>query len=82
MGRHILLVRLLPALGLAGLMAALPAPVHAQSTALPAGVLVDAQGVLHKQEFPDWDGHLTRQWKDAARAGLNHNLATLSAAAA
>jgi hypothetical protein len=43
-----------------------------------SGVVVDAEGVLHRQTFPDPTGQLTRQRFAAARAVLGQDVATRS----
>ena len=53
-------------------VACVPRAALGQATgSSPAGVIVDAQGVLHRQTFPDPTGQLTRQRIDAARAALD-----------
>ena len=54
------------------------APARAQVLQAPAGVVVDAQGVLHKKLFPDPGGRLTRQRIAAARASLAPDVAAVS----
>jgi len=44
----------------------------------PAGVIVDAEGVLRRQTFADPTGQLTRQRIEAARAKLNPKVTTKS----
>jgi Protein of unknown function (DUF1598) len=56
-----------------------PQTALAQATgSQPAGVIVDAQGVLHRQTFSDPTGQLTRQRIEAARTRLNPKVATKS----
>jgi hypothetical protein len=62
-----------------------PSPVRAQTTdgtnnntTGAAGVVVDAQGVLHRQIFPDPGGRLTRQRIAAARVSLDPKVAAPS----
>src|SRR5947208_15089378 len=43
-----------------------------------AGVSVDANGVLKTQIFPDANGQLSKQRREAARAALDPKLATPS----
>ena len=52
--------------------------VWAQVGQAPAGIAVDAQGVLHKQIASDPDGRLTRQRMAAARASLDPDLAAVT----
>jgi hypothetical protein len=54
-------------------------PARAQIVNSPAGVVVDAQGVLHKQVVADPDGRLTRERIAAARAALEPDVAAVSA---
>ncbi|MBN2022325.1 MAG: DUF1598 domain-containing protein [Pirellulales bacterium] len=60
------------------LAAVVLAPAGAQGQFVPAGVVVDAQGVLHKQVVRDPDGSLTRQRAAAALATLDRDVAAVS----
>ena len=53
-------------------------PARAQILNAPAGVVVDAQGVLHKQVAADPDGRLTRERIAAASAALEPDVAAVS----
>ncbi len=55
-------------------LAACPKWVYAQA----AGVVVDAQGVLHKKVVPDLTGELLRQRQAAAKAALSADIARFS----
>lgn len=62
-------------LAMAALTASMPQWAYAQGT---AGVVVDAQGVLHKKVVPDPTGQLLRQRQAAAKASLSTEVARFS----
>ncbi len=63
---------------LAAVVLSRPLPAVAQTAYSQAGVVVDAQGVLHKKIFTDPGGQLTRQRIAAAKASLDPKVATSS----
>jgi len=62
--------------GFAVALGSYPSWVYAQGTA--AGVVVDAQGVLHKKVVPDPTGQLMRERQAAAKASLSAEVARFS----
>ena len=69
--------RVLLLLALAALAWSLPTTAVAQLGA--AGVVIDAQGVLHTRFYPDPGGRLMQQRVAAARASMDPNLTAFSA---